>query len=48
MVALREGAIPIVRETGGLRDSIHDSGDGKGNGFTFRNYNCLLYTSRCV
>ena len=39
MVALRYGAIPIVRETGGLRDSIHDSGDGKGNGFTFRNYN---------
>ena len=39
MVALRYGTIPIVRETGGLRDSIHDSGDGKGNGFTFRNYN---------
>ena len=39
MVALRYGTIPIVRETGGLRDSIHDSGGGKGNGFTFRNYN---------
>ena len=32
MVALRYGTIPIVRETGGLRDSIHDSGDGWGNG----------------
>lgn len=39
MVALRYGTIPIVRETGGLRDSVTDSGDGEGNGFTFRNYN---------
>lgn len=39
MVALRYGTIPIVRETGGLRDSIQDSGDGKGNGFTFSSYN---------
>jgi starch synthase len=38
MVALRYGAIPIVRETGGLKDSISDSGDGTGNGFTFKNY----------
>ncbi|MBR5618436.1 MAG: glycogen synthase GlgA [Clostridia bacterium] len=39
MVALRYGSIPIVRETGGLRDSVQDSGDGEGNGFTFRSYN---------
>lgn len=39
MVALRYGTLPIVRETGGLRDSITDSGDGKGNGFTFKTYN---------
>ena len=39
MVALRYGTLPIVRETGGLRDSIQDSGDGKGNGFTFKSYN---------
>ncbi len=38
MVALRYGTIPIVRETGGLKDSIQDSGDGKGNGFTFQNF----------
>lgn len=39
MVALRYGTVPIVRETGGLRDSITDSGDGVGNGFTFKTYN---------
>ena len=39
MVALRYGTIPIVRETGGLNDTIRDSGDGLGNGFTFKNYN---------
>ncbi len=39
MVALRYGTVPIVRETGGLRDSISDCGDGKGNGFTFKSYN---------
>ena len=38
MIALRYGAIPVVRETGGLKDSVQDSGDGKGNGFTFRSY----------
>lgn len=38
MVALRYGTIPIVRETGGLKDTITDSGDGKGNGFTFKSY----------
>ena len=39
MIALRYGTIPIVRVTGGLADTITDSGDGKGNGFTFRSYN---------
>ena len=38
MIALRYGCIPIVRETGGLFDTIKDSGDGKGNGFTFKDY----------
>ena len=39
MVALRYGTIPIVRETGGLKDTIQDSGDCEGNGFTFATYN---------
>ena len=38
MVALRYGTLPIVRETGGLKDSITDCGDGEGNGFTFKTY----------
>ncbi|MBQ1397533.1 MAG: glycogen synthase [Clostridia bacterium] len=39
MVALRYGSIPIVRETGALRDSVSDSADGYGNGFVFQAYN---------
>lgn len=40
MVSLRYGTLPIVRETGGLKDSITDLGDElKGNGFTFKTYN---------
>jgi starch synthase len=39
MIALRYGSVPIIRETGGLKDSIQDSGDGEGNGFTFQTYN---------
>ena len=41
MIALRYGTIPIVREVGGLRDSIKDSGTGEGNGFTFANYDAM-------
>lgn len=38
MVALRYGTLPIVRMTGGLRDTVSDCGDGKGNGFVFQQY----------
>ena len=38
MIASRYGAVAIVRETGGLQDSIVPYGAG-GNGFTFHNYN---------
>ena len=42
MIASRYGAMPVVRETGGLYDSIKgywvDGGEVKGNGFTFANY----------
>ncbi len=39
MFALRYGSVPIVRATGGLKDSIQDSGMGEGNGFVFEDYN---------
>ncbi|MDD7515697.1 glycogen synthase GlgA [Ruminococcus flavefaciens] len=39
MIAMRYGTIPIVRETGGLRDSVRDNGGENGNGFTFKTYN---------
>ncbi len=35
MIASRYGTVPIVRETGGLKDSIKDCSLGEGNGFTF-------------
>ncbi|MBE6703670.1 MAG: glycogen synthase GlgA [Ruminococcaceae bacterium] len=43
MIASRYGTVPIVRETGGLYDSIkpywEDGKKAYGNGFTFANYN---------
>ena len=48
MVACRYGTPPIVRETGGLRDSIQDSTKGHGNGFTFAGYSAHeLYDACC-
>lgn len=38
MIACRYGTVPIVRETGGLKDSIVDCGYGEGSGFTFSSY----------
>lgn len=38
MIALRYGTLPIVRETGGLADSVKDCGDGVGNGFSFKQF----------
>lgn len=41
MIAMRYGTVPIVRETGGLRDTVlsYNEYSGEGNGFTFFNYN---------
>lgn len=41
LIALRYGSIPIVRETGGLKDTIipFDEGSKAGNGFCFSRYN---------
>lgn len=45
---MKYGAIPIVRETGGLNDTVHAWNEftGEGNGFSFRNFNAqdMLYT----
>jgi starch synthase len=41
LIALRYGSIPIVRETGGLKDTVQafDKYTQTGNGFVFTNYN---------
>lgn len=48
MIACRYGTIPIVRATGGLKDTIKDCRLGNGNGFTFEEYTsgALLDTIR--
>ncbi|MBR4039104.1 MAG: glycogen synthase GlgA, partial [Clostridia bacterium] len=40
MIALRYGSVPIVRETGGLRDTVlsYNKFTDEGNGFSFFNY----------
>ena len=40
MIAMRYGTVPIVRETGGLRDTVrpYEAWRDAGNGFTFANY----------
>lgn len=53
MIASRYGSIPVVRETGGLYDSIKgywdDNGTIRGNGFTFANYRSdELYDRICA
>ncbi|WP_059170693.1 glycogen synthase GlgA [Bacillus sp. FJAT-27445] len=48
LIAMRYGAVPIVRETGGLNDTVksYDESSGYGNGFTFTNFNAhdMLFT----
>ncbi len=41
MIAMRYGTLPIVRETGGLKDTVkpYNQYTGEGNGFSFVNYN---------
>ncbi|KXZ39750.1 starch synthase [Alkalithermobacter thermoalcaliphilus JW-YL-7 = DSM 7308] len=45
LIALRYGTIPIVRNTGGLKDTITHYNNYNGNGFVFDNYNAhdMLY-----
>lgn len=48
LIALRYGTLPIVRETGGLKDTVtpYNKYTKEGNGFSFKNYNAheLLFT----
>ncbi|MFC7060969.1 glycogen synthase GlgA [Halobacillus seohaensis] len=50
LIALRYLTAPIVRETGGLADTVQPFSEktGEGNGFTFTNYNAhdMLFTIR--
>ncbi|MCL2497522.1 MAG: glycogen synthase [Symbiobacteriaceae bacterium] len=39
MIASRYATVPIVRATGGLKDTIKDCRYGEGNGFVFSRYN---------
>ncbi|MGO4374798.1 glycogen synthase, partial [Paenibacillus sp. MCAF20] len=45
LIALRYRTVPIVRETGGLKDTVHAYNEysGEGNGFSFSNYNAHDY-----
>ena len=47
MIALRYGSLPIVRETGGLKDSVdpYNEYELTGNGFSFTDFNShdMLY-----
>ncbi|MBO6133572.1 MAG: glycogen synthase GlgA [Lachnospiraceae bacterium] len=41
LMALRYGTVPIVRETGGLKDTVepYNEFENRGTGFSFKNYN---------
>ena len=41
LISMRYGTLPLVRETGGLRDTVdpYNEYEHSGNGFSFANYN---------
>ena len=41
LISMRYGTVPIVRETGGLKDTVipYNEYTGEGTGFSFANYN---------
>ena len=50
LISLRYGTVPIVRETGGLKDTVipYNQYTGEGTGFSFTNFNAdeMLYVIR--
>lgn len=48
LIAMRYATVPIVRETGGLNDTVkaYREDTGEGNGFSFKNYNAhdMMFT----
>jgi starch synthase len=45
MIALRYGSVPIVRQTGGLKDTVAEGQEG--NGFTFAPYHAAALRDAC-
>ncbi|MGL4847740.1 MAG: glycogen synthase GlgA [Clostridium sp.] len=47
LIALRYGSIPIVRATGGLKDTVipYNKYENTGNGFSFKNYSSTEFTN---
>jgi len=52
LIAMHYGSLPLVRETGGLRDTVHPYSQytKEGDGFSFTAFNShdMLYTLRCA
>lgn len=48
LIAMRYGALPVVRETGGLKDTVipYNKFTGDGTGFTFRNYDAYEFKEK--
>ena len=49
LIAMRYGTVPIVRETGGLKDTVepYNEFENTGNGFTFDRYETWLLLDAC-
>lgn len=48
MIAMRYGSLPIVRETGGLKDTVipYNQFTGEGTGFSFSNYDAYEFKEK--
>ena len=48
LIAMRYGSLPLVRETGGLKDTVipYNMFTGEGTGFSFRNYDAFEFKEK--